>query len=187
MFQVSFGGLIPWQTFQQDSYISSEAKLTRNIFESQETFSTLFKVVEEEPQLVGRTVKLTCSLVCTIYETRLNLIEDKNRVAQLFVGISLKRSLSPLFHINHSACLISTYVNQHPHTVNVYRFQYWGIPPMTIVLDIESCKHFLCLLQFTQPKCSGWWQNCWANQKLTALSQRPDMRWCMQGQGVFPR
>ena len=187
MFQVSFGGLIPWQTFQQDSYISSEAKLTRNIFENQETFSTLFKVVEEEPRLVGRTVKLTCSLVCTIYETRLNLIEDKNRVAQLFVGISLKRSLSSLFHINHTVWLISTYVNQNPNTFYVYRFQYRGIPPMTIVLDIESCKHFLCLLQFTQPKCSGWWQNCWANQKLTALSQRPDMRWCMQGQGVFPR
>ena len=82
---------------------------------------------------------------------------------------------------------LNIYVNQYPHTVNVYRFQYRGIPPMTKVLEIESCKHFLCLLQFTQPKCSGWWQNCWANQKLTALSQRPDMRWCMQGQGVFPR
>ena len=91
MFQVSFGGLIPGQTFQQDSNISSVAKLAIKLFENQETFSTLFKSVEEEPRLVGRTVKLTCSLVCTIYETRLNLIEDKSRGAQLFVGISLKR------------------------------------------------------------------------------------------------
>ena len=91
MFQVSFGGLIPGQTFQQDSNISSVAKLAIKLFENQETFSTLFKSVEEEPRLVGRTVKLICSLVCTIYETRLNLIEDKSRVAQLFVGISLKR------------------------------------------------------------------------------------------------
>ena len=97
---------------------------------------TIFKSVEEEPRLVGRTVNLTCSLVCTIYETRLNLIEDKSRVAQLFVGISLKRWLSPLFHINHTAWLISTYVNQHPHTFNVYRFQYRGIPSMTIVLVV---------------------------------------------------
>ena len=71
-------------------------------------------------QLVGRTVKLTCSLVCTIYETRLNLIEDKNRVAQLFVGISLKRSLSPLFHINHSACLISTYMLINIHILLMF-------------------------------------------------------------------
>ena len=66
------------------------------------------------------TVKLTCSLVCTIYETRLNLIEDKNRVAQLFVGISLKRSLSPLFHINHSACLISTYMLINIHILLMF-------------------------------------------------------------------
>ena len=56
--------------------------------------------------------------------------------AQLFVGISLKRWLSPLFHINHTAWLISKYVNQHPHTFYVYRFQYRGIPSMTIVLVV---------------------------------------------------
>ena len=85
-------------------------------------------------------------------------------------NLSQALTVTTFSHQSHRLADLNIYVNQYPHTVNVYRFQYWGIPPMTIVLDIESCKHFLCLLQFTQPKCSGWWQNCWANHKRNALT-----------------